>query len=102
MRVCYSCRDTLERDLKVFRSTTCSSCGKDLKVCKNCTFYSPGLHLDCRETIDEPVTDKEKANFCSFFRFREISSAKSDMPPSESTGRKKAQKAFNELFRSDE
>ena len=36
-------------------SSTCPSCGKDLKICLNCRFYSPGAHWDCSETIDELV-----------------------------------------------
>ncbi len=29
---------------------------------------SPEAHYGCRESIDEPVWDKEKANFCDYFR----------------------------------
>jgi hypothetical protein len=27
----------------------------------------PGAHYDCRETVDELVADKERANFCESF-----------------------------------
>jgi hypothetical protein len=38
-------------------------------VCRNCSFFAPGSHNDCREPGAEPVTDKERANFCEFFAF---------------------------------
>ncbi len=53
----------------VYRTTVCPSCGKDVKICLNCRFYSPGSHYDCSESISDPVRDKERANFCDFFQF---------------------------------
>lgn len=66
MGKCYYCGAVIEE--KVYRNTVCPQCGKDLKSCINCEFYSPGSHWDCRETIPEAVRDKERANFCDFFR----------------------------------
>ncbi len=66
MGQCYFCGK--EFDPPVYRTTVCTSCGKDLKICLNCRFYSPGSHYDCSETIREPVRDKERANFCDFFQ----------------------------------
>ena len=51
----------------VSRSDVCPSCGADVRSCKNCRFYEPGAHYDCRENIDELVKDKERANFCGWF-----------------------------------
>ncbi|HUZ17628.1 MAG TPA: hypothetical protein VMV68_04525 [Spirochaetia bacterium] len=67
MASCYFCGHELQDDTRIYRSSTCSSCGKDLKICLNCKFYEPGAHWDCHETIDELVADKERANFCSYF-----------------------------------
>jgi hypothetical protein len=39
-----------------------------MRCCKNCAFYNPGAHYDCRETVEELVADKERANFCEHFR----------------------------------
>jgi len=69
MRVCFFCGAEVDEKLEIHRSTVCESCGKDLRICRNCAFYSPGSHLDCRETISEPVHDKERSNFCDYFRF---------------------------------
>ncbi|MGA2766141.1 MAG: hypothetical protein ABSG17_22590 [Spirochaetia bacterium] len=68
---CHFCGTPVENPREVYRSSTCPSCDKDLKVCLNCRFYSPGAHWDCVETIDEQVVEKDKANFCTFFSFRE-------------------------------
>jgi predicted RNA-binding Zn-ribbon protein involved in translation (DUF1610 family) len=70
MRFCFSCEYVLDEKMEVFRSSVCPQCGKDLRVCKNCVFHSPGAHWDCRETVGEPVWDKERGNFCDFFRFK--------------------------------
>ena len=67
MLVCYFCGNEFPEDIKVYKSSECPSCGKDVKVCKNCEFYSPGSKWDCRETVSEAVIDKERANFCDFF-----------------------------------
>jgi hypothetical protein len=80
--------------MEIFRSTKCPQCGKDVKICKNCVFYLPGAHWDCRETIEEPVNDKEAANFCSYFKFKN-----SDKPPVKSNQDKSSSKKdFFNLF----
>jgi len=66
---CYFCGEEITASEKIYRSSTCPVCGKDLKICLNCRFYTPGSHWDCLETISEPVRDKESANFCDFFSF---------------------------------
>ena len=67
---CHFCGTPIDNPREVYRSSTCESCKRDLKICLNCRFYSPGSHWDCSETIDEPVNDKDRANFCTFFSFR--------------------------------
>ncbi len=65
---CFSCRNTNEMEDKVRRADTCIHCGADLRVCKNCVYYDPGAHNECRETISEYVPDKERSNFCGMFK----------------------------------
>ena len=65
--MCWKCGKPLVLDGTVSRSDVCPSCGADVRSCKNCRFYDPGAHYDCRETIDELVKDKERANFCGWF-----------------------------------
>ena len=46
----------------------CERCGAYLHCCRNCEFYEPGAHSDCREPNAEVVADKEQGNFCEYFR----------------------------------
>ena len=51
----------------------CPSCSRVLHSCRCCTFYSPDSHYGCRESVDEPVWDKEKSNHCDWFRLTDKS-----------------------------
>lgn len=51
----------------VYHSSECPSCKRPLHSCRCCTFYSPESHYGYRESVDEPVWDKEKSNFCDYF-----------------------------------
>ena len=53
----------------------CPACGRDIHICLNCEFYDQDVYRQCRETIKEPVQDKEKANYCDFFRAAKAGSA---------------------------
>ena len=46
----------------------CPACGRDLHICLNCEFYDANAYRQCRESIKELVQDKERANYCDFFR----------------------------------
>lgn len=78
---------------RVFRTSECPSCGKGVRVCKNCDFYSPGAHWDCRETINEPVREKDRVNFCDYFVLAKKGAVRSDTKK-ESDSRT----AFDKLF----
>ncbi len=101
MRKCHHCGYELDAKTEVHRFTACPSCRKDLRVCLNCTFYSPGSHRDCHETIDELVRDKDRSNFCSYFSFKQISSLEEGGPGKDSKAidsLKQARGAFDQLF----
>ena len=68
---CHKCKNELIFEVKLQRADTCPHCGVDLHCCKNCKFFDPYAHNGCREssTLYEP--DKEKANFCTYFVFKE-------------------------------
>ena len=70
MAYCHSCNHEFDDRTRVYRNTLCVNCGKDLKVCLNCRFYEPSAHWECRESIAEPVREKDRANFCDFFALR--------------------------------
>ncbi len=52
------------------RRDQCPHCGADLQCCKNCEFWDVSAHNQCREKITEYIPDREAANFCSFFTFK--------------------------------
>jgi len=67
---CASCHKELKIEGKIGRRDTCPSCGSELHSCNNCEFYEEGAYNQCRETQAERVLDKEKANFCDYFRLK--------------------------------
>ena len=46
----------------------CERCRAYLHSCRQCDFYEPGAHNDCREPSAEMVADKDAGNFCDYFR----------------------------------
>ena len=99
MHACHFCGTAIENPREVYRSTTCPSCGKDLKICLNCRFYSPGAHWDCSESIDEMVRDKDRSNFCTFFSFRQSTPGAKGATPPGAGGQ--AKRKIDELFGND-
>ena len=69
--ICWDCQFEIILIDKVVRADTCPSCNKDLRCCKNCRFWDPGAHNQCRENLTEYVPDREKANFCASFEIRQ-------------------------------
>lgn len=90
--ICWKCGKEINVS-EVFRTSECPLCTADLHCCKACKFYSPGSHFECKETVDECIADKEKANFCDFYRINP------DVKPgSDSSKADAARNAFNALF----
>ncbi len=67
---CWNCGAALTA-LDYGRADSCRKCGRDTRVCKNCFFYDPVTHNECREPQADRVVDKERANFCDYFRARD-------------------------------
>jgi hypothetical protein len=95
--MCPFCNADLSKVGEVFRSSKCPSCGNDLRICRNCRFYDPSAHWECRETISERVADKDSANFCEFFRFDA-----SQGPAADLAKKQAAKDAFGSLFKDSE
>jgi hypothetical protein len=57
--------------LPLRRLEECRKCGAELHVCKLCEWYNTSVAKHCREPIAEEVKDKERANFCDYFKPRE-------------------------------
>ncbi|MEW8690149.1 MAG: hypothetical protein AB2535_03580 [Candidatus Thiodiazotropha endolucinida] len=63
---CWQCGSELEA-VDYGRETTCRSCGKPTRVCRNCRWYAQNRPNQCEEPMADRVMDKEKANFCGYF-----------------------------------
>jgi len=68
---CWKCNAPLEDILLPFsRLAECRACHAPLHVCRMCEFFDPRQANQCREPVAERVMDKERANFCGYFRPR--------------------------------
>jgi hypothetical protein len=93
--MCWKCGKPIDTAESIYRGSLCPECGADLHCCRNCSYYAPGAHYDCRETVVEFVADKETANFCNSFTPKSSFEAKGIKENNEA---EKARDAFNSLF----
>lgn len=86
---CWKCGASLaELPRPLSRLAECPKCRAYLHVCRMCQFYDPKLTSQCHEERAEEVRDKERANFCDWFKAR----PKAYIPPnSEKTQTAKTQ-----------
>jgi hypothetical protein len=96
MKICHFCGTQLDDQEEVFRHSACISCGRDLKICYNCRFYSKGSHNDCLETSAEPVRDKDRANFCDYFVFKDSRGTEKQSAPSKDRRKEDFLKLFGD------
>jgi hypothetical protein len=93
MKSCHFCGSALELAAAVARTDSCPRCYSDLKCCRNCRFFDPASNNQCREPQAEWTPEKEKANFCEFFEFRDSGAAAA------AASKPDARWAFDALFR---
>ena len=93
MMHCYNCQAEINLSGQPSRAATCPKCAAYLHCCRNCRFYDPNAHNQCREPQAEWVQDKEMANFCDFFE------ASSKMADKETARKEEARKKLDELFK---
>jgi len=67
MSSCYSCKKEIDSSMTIGQSTVCPHCGKPLKTCLNCRFYDVNAYHQCKESVEELIRDKDRANFCPQF-----------------------------------
>lgn len=66
---CYRCGDSLAAlSLPLSRQDECPGCGNYVHVCKMCVFFDPRVPRQCREDGAEDVRDKDRLNFCDWFK----------------------------------
>ncbi len=72
--ICAFCKQEINIDPPVSRNDVCPGCGRDIRCCKNCAFYDPSAYNECKEVMADRIVDKERANFCDYFRLKDDSS----------------------------
>jgi hypothetical protein len=66
---CYRCGASLAAlTLPFSRQDECPTCAAHIHVCRMCEFYDAAVPKKCREDDAEEVTEKERANFCEWFK----------------------------------
>lgn len=94
MKTCHACKRELSIEKKIGRRGECVFCGADLHCCLNCTFYNRSAAKQCREPVAEAVREKEKANFCGYFVFKESGAREASDSAAE-----QARKTLGDLFK---
>jgi hypothetical protein len=65
---CWKCGATFGIFLPLGRKDECPGCLAELRVCRQCEFYDSHAGRECREPMAEPEGEKDRANFCDWFR----------------------------------
>ena len=73
--LCYKCQTELkdfEEGHRVGRDEDCPHCKTSLRCCKMCLFYDPNSYNECKEPVAQRIVEKEKANFCDYFKLGSV------------------------------
>ncbi len=66
---CWRCGTAVKSDqLPITRLEQCLHCHADLHVCRLCRSWNPRYTSKCSHDHAEPPLDRERANFCQYFR----------------------------------
>ncbi|HET7395455.1 MAG TPA: hypothetical protein VFK12_03350 [Gammaproteobacteria bacterium] len=91
---CWKCGAALKDvPLPLSRLSECLTCHAELYVCRMCGFHDPVLRQGCREERAEHVQEKERANFCDYFR-----PVPDAFQPADRSGEQAAQTRLEALF----
>ncbi len=79
MAQCFSCSSSLDKLLLVTigRGETCEKCSSDVRCCYNCIHFDQNSYNSCAEPQAERVLDKDRSNFCDYFKLGENTYSKS-------------------------
>ena len=67
MIICFAC-ETKNNITSISRNSECKKCQRFLRVCKNCIFYDMNAYNLCKESMADRQTEKERPNFCDYFK----------------------------------
>ena len=96
MKLCYKCNNPWQGYGQPGIREKCEKCSSELHVCRNCRFFNEHKPYCCECVDVDPVTEKERANFCEEFQF---SDKKQENLPAGSGASTKAKDAWNKLFK---
>jgi hypothetical protein len=66
---CWRCGTVIVAEsLPIRHSEVCTNCNADLHVCRQCLYYNPRVADACEEPIAARVSDKQRANYCDYFK----------------------------------
>lgn len=68
--ICYKCSHKNVIFGTVGRKDECLKCHEDLHSCKHCHFYDKNSYNECQEPSADVVKEKERSNFCDYFKPR--------------------------------
>jgi len=91
---CHSCGTPLSVDDPVPRDAECPACRTDVRCCLNCRHHDLSYNNECRETMADPVPEKQRRNFCEYFAPERGRRAIGAAPRSEADARAKLEALF--------
>ena len=74
--------------------STCLKCRADLHTCRQCNYFDPSAHFQCRKTIPARIVNKNARNTCELFVARSVVERQTG-----SGGPTDARQAFANLFK---
>ncbi len=96
--MCWNCGRPTGITAKVMRADQCVHCLADLRSCRGCRFFDPTRRFQCKEVVEKPQANKEKANFCDFFMMRDVVKTPGGIS-SQSDSKDDKKKKFDDLFK---
>ena len=74
MKRCHKCKKEINIPKILGRKDICPLCQADLRCCLNCRHHDLNYYNQCREPQAERVLEKDRSNFCDYFKFRDSAS----------------------------
>ena len=91
---CWHCNSVVtDQLLPLSTYAECRQCRAQLHCCRQCQHFNPKLRADCDEPRAESHNEREKANFCDWFKLRH-----KFIGPGKNTPPVDHQAALNSLF----
>lgn len=98
---CSNCSSAVEVVGSVSFTDQCKKCQADLHSCKNCIFFDPSAHFECKKPIEARVAKKNERNMCMQFQIK-VSVEKLQTTPKAPRPKEPpsaARQAFDALFK---